>query len=397
MKIKYIVILLLIIAPTLSFSQNQVIDLSPKGDISLLTFDPGEQLYEVFGHSAVRVKDPVRNIDVVYNYGTFDFDAPNFYLKFIRGQLDYFLSLAKYDAFKRKYIAQKREIREQVLNLTHKEANKLFHFLQKNYLPENRYYRYDFFFDNCATRIRDILPKVFGDRIHFSDSFVKKERTFRDLLDLYLTDSPWSHFGINVILGKPTDNRADFKEHMFLPDYLEKGYGSAYLSTNGSRKPLVKKHHKIFSPKQKNRETSSTIPSPSILFWSIFTLIALLTFYEIYTKKRFSVIDGIFFLSSGLLGALIIFLWFFTDHTVTVKNWNILWTLPTNIIAGVFLFKNSKNKILGYYMLVVATIAVLLFPFWEVIPQRFDLRFIPLILITVFRGGRAGVKLLAGR
>jgi hypothetical protein len=147
--------------------------LSDQAVISLITADPGEELYSLFGHSAIRVKDTVNNQDLVFNYGTFNFNTPNFYMKFTRGKLLYMLSIQQFDRFKRSYEYEKRDLKEQILNLTQDQKQAIFQFLLWNYQPENRYYKYDFFFDNCATRIRDVfIDELPG--LNFQFEYVKE-------------------------------------------------------------------------------------------------------------------------------------------------------------------------------------------------------------------------------
>src|SRR5690606_34037655 len=141
----------------------------------------------------------------VYNYGTFDFDTPNFYVKFARGKLNYILNVTTFDRFIRTYQIEGRWVKRQILNLTETEKQALFNFLENNALPENRDYKYDFFYDNCSTRIRDVLEYILGDKLHYPENPADSVQTFRNLIDLYLTDLKWSDLGIDLALGAPTD------------------------------------------------------------------------------------------------------------------------------------------------------------------------------------------------
>ena len=157
----------------------QKITLSETAVISVLTMGPGNALNDSFGHSAFRILDPNQHIDMVYNYGVYDFDTPHFYLKFTKGQLLYQLDRTSFNLFYRHYLEQNRWIKEQVLNLTTAEKQEVFNFLQNNYLPENRNYTYDFFFDNCATRIRDVLARVLKNKLVYNSQFETDTYTFR--------------------------------------------------------------------------------------------------------------------------------------------------------------------------------------------------------------------------
>lgn len=366
--------------------------LSKQGRISLLTCNPGSDLYAAFGHGAIRVKDPTSNLDVVYNYGTFNFDEPNFYIKFIRGKLDYYLSMTRYKYFLMAYQRERREIREQVLNLSHQEANELFAFLQQNHKPENRYYRYDFFFDNCATRIRDAFTQTLGEDLVFDKTMAYSDYTFRDLLDKYLEERRWAQFGINILLGQRTDRIAKPMEYMFLPDYVEQALDDAILKDQGRIKPVVDIQHKAYIP-ENPVEIKQGWMTPDILFWAIFALLVFVTVFELLQKMHFKWIDALLFITLGLAGFLISFLWWGSSHSVTDLNWNLLWAFPLHLVAGIWLITTSASRYLAGYFIVIATVAFLVLPLWGVIPQRLDPAFLPIILLITTRGLRTAIAL----
>lgn len=207
--------------------------------ITLLTCDSGDQLYSTFGHSAIRVLNEKTGEDMVYNYGTFDQNTPGFYVKFMRGKLPYRLSKSTYAAFLYEYNYFKRGVKEQVLNLDSDQELEMIAFLENNYLPENREYAYDFFFDNCATRIRDLIPEVAPGS---SWSTETSDVTFRDLLHEFLSGMPWSEFGIDLIIGAVADQQCDVEDQMFLPRYLYNQFASANV---GPDSELVNETHQI--------------------------------------------------------------------------------------------------------------------------------------------------------
>src|SRR6185369_13807343 len=206
-------------------------DSSCKIHVSLLTCSPGLDLYSSWGHSALRVVDSLANIDIIYNYGTFDFDDPGFYSKFTRGKLLYFVSVQKFEGFLEEYQYYQRGITEQVLDLSCSEKIKLDLALQENAKEENKYYKYDFTVDNCTTRLRDIVFKNAGSTIITKDIRPSQKITFRKLINKYLDSSYqyWSKFGIDILLGTPLDKKLTNDEAMFLPDYLLKGFDSTSL------------------------------------------------------------------------------------------------------------------------------------------------------------------------
>ncbi len=372
---------LVIILILLSFSHQVTLKsqkLSEDAEISLLTCNPGEELYSVFGHNAIRVHDPVKQIDWVYNYGTFSFEEPNFYVKFVRGKLNYMLSVNYYKRFIYAYQRENRSVREQVLNLNDKQKQDIFKFLENNRLPQNKYYLYDFFFNNCATIVRDVLEDNLKDDLEFATDY-KDTLSFRDLLRPYLVEHHWSRFGIALILGSVIDRKATLAETMFLPDYLEKAAANATLNVNGKKVPLVKQSKILFTQTDVNTSFGKLL-RPDFIFWSLFIFALVLLGIELKNNKIYLAFDFIYFLFIGLIGIVLFLSWFATDHTAVVKNWNLLWALPTHFfIVFFFLFKN-KPVFLKYYFLVSGIVAILFLPLWSVIPQVFDYAFIPMIL-----------------
>jgi hypothetical protein len=216
--------------------------------ISLLTCAPGEELYSTFGHTALRIQDSARGTDYIYNYGTFEF-GPDFYTKFIRGKLLYFLSVENFTDFVYEYQMQSRSIQEQILQLSCTEKQRLYSSLQTNALEQNRYYKYDFLFDNCTTRAGDIVVKNVDSSIVFKNILPGNGPSFRNLIHIYLNAGHeyWSKLGIDIFLGVKLDRKVTNREAMFLPDYLLKGFDNADLG-----------NHSLVAPPQ----TILKMPSP---------------------------------------------------------------------------------------------------------------------------------------
>ncbi len=203
-------------------SEGREVEVSDQAEISIMTLGPyQEELYSAFGHSAIHFSDPERNIDWVFNYGVFDFDQENFYWNFARGRMLYKLGLSRYTPFKNHYARENRYIIEQRLNLTLAEKQAMVDFLTNNYKPENRDYYYNYVYDNCATKMYDVLVAVFPEQITFNADYVEDGKTIRDLMDDYLGDQPWGDWIIDIGLGMQIDKEATPREYMFLPDYIE--------------------------------------------------------------------------------------------------------------------------------------------------------------------------------
>jgi heme/copper-type cytochrome/quinol oxidase subunit 4 len=352
--------------------------------ISLLTCDPGEELYSAFGHSAIRVIDPFNGQDWVFNYGTFNFRTPNFYGKFTAGKLDYMLSVSTYAEFLTEYHIQQRNVREQVLNLNPDQAEFLVEFLQINYTPERRNYRYVFFFNNCATKVRDALELTLGEKLVWNDQLVEEEeKTFRNLIDEYVLRLPWADLGIDLALGAVIDREATPREKQFLPDYMEAAFARAEIQGDGPTRPLAAKSTVILEYPKQDFGMSSI--NPYWIFWVVAILFTGVTFFG-HRKKRLLIgFDVVFFGILGLIGILVFFLWFGTEHTATKWNWNLLWAFPGHLLlASALLPKIIKPWVRKYllFALIMADMAVV---FWILGWESFHPSLIPILLVLILR------------
>jgi hypothetical protein len=371
--------------------------LSEESKISMLTASPGDELYSVFGHNAVRVTDPANNIDLVFNYGTFDFDTPNFYLKFVRGKLLYKLSVVPMEYFMAEYRFDGRAVFEQILHLTLLERQKMFNYLMENSLPENAYYHYDFFYDNCATRIRDladdvldiewykhpgIVPENLAEirslldyEFEYQPSY-KSYRSLREMLQPFLVNMPWSAFGIDLALGLPADKVATYYDFMYLPDEMLIAFA---LARHSDGRQLVTEHRILL------QQTTQLAPAgfftPEKVFWALFVL-ALISF----VNRRFSrIFDLTFFSLLGITGLVILFLWFFTDHITTKINLNILWAIPTHLYY-IWVSTYERKKPAGiFYFRIVSLLSLAMLVLWPFIPQGFNSAFFPIILTVLVK------------
>ena len=348
--------------------------------ISLLTVAPGEELYSTFGHSALRVTDSVNNSDIVYNYGSFNFDEPGFYRKFIRGKLNYYLSREYYNSFKEGCEQDNRNLIEQVLNLSCAEKQKIQIFLDNNLLPQNLYYKYDFLFDNCTTRLRDLVEKAADSSVVFSP-VVKTKVTFRNLIHEYLdyNDKQWSKLGIDILLGSKTDAIMKPREVMFLPDYLMKTFDSSSIDA----RPLIAEKSIVFQSTD-NGDGNNNLSHPIFIFLCAFVIIAFLSFTKkpVLRKLLFS-LDGMLFFITGLLGFLLLFMWFGTDHVMCENNYNLLWAWPINVIAA--FYTHSLRKGAKIYFLIYGLFNLVLLGLWFLLPQQLNISLIPFIGILIFR------------
>lgn len=370
----------------LSFYSNlkAQVGLSVYSEVSIVTAGPGEELYEAFGHSAIRIKDPVLNLDLIYNYGMFDFNQPNFLLNFAKGNMIY--SLARYDFkyFLASYRKDKRWVKQQVLNLTQQEKQAFFTFLEKNATPKNRNYLYNPYFDNCATKLRDITKSILGSKLMFNDNHIKKDLTFRQLTNHEIHWNSWGTFGLNLIAGTKLDQKATSLEYMYLPDYVYSSFKNATVYIKNQPKQLVKREDDLL--KFKEKQPKNSIFSPFLIF-SLLASIGIYITYKDYKKKtRTRWFDFILFFTTGVIGCVIFFLWFFSTHATAPNNFNFLWAFAPNLIISILLLKKRTQKLWLQKYLFLLMIFMLLIPIiWITKIQVFPIAVTPLLILLVIR------------
>lgn len=367
------------LAPILHPTHAQPNTLSNQSEISLITILPGDPIYTFAGHSALRVQDPVHDLDRLYNYGTFDFSDPFFIPKFTYGYLRYRLSVTSYAPMVQFYKRQGRPVVEQPLQLSSSQRTAIYNFLRENAKPENRHYQYDFFFDNCSTRIRDVLTATLGDTVDFSKA-VCPAKTFREMLDPYVASRPFLDLGFDLALGLPADREATAREAMFLPEYLMQGFEKATVTVGDSTRPLVARTDTVHWISEYDGMT----PAPRWpLYFSLLFCALVLTWtgWQAYTRRyptRWG--DAILLASIGLVGLIVCYLWFISTYTVTDANLNILWAWPTHLAVAPLLIRRPSVPGLRLYFVVTAVGAFLFALAWPLWPQNIHQAVLPVIL-----------------
>ena len=351
--------------------------------ISLLTFGKGKSVADVWGHTGIRVMNADKGTDLVYNYGTYDFNQPNFLLKFLRGKLKYSLSFNDFEQTIRFYTFYHRDVFEQVLNLNSEEKIKLMELLEENYLPENRYYLYDFFYDNCSTRPLSIITNSIQSKLLLSEN--KENKTFRQYLDEEIIDKPWLDFGIDLILGINADKNPERFQKSFLPLNLKSELSKSQILKDGQNESFVLMDKTIAS----FDHVQSSFPlllKPASIFTFLFVLeILIFGFFFFKSPKLFIIYDKIWFMIALIAGLIITFLWFFTDHTATKSNLNYL------VFNPLYLFFFIKNEKLRYGISVVLSVSLLIVLLgFAILPQEFNLAVLPiagLLLLKIVKFG----------
>lgn len=333
---------------------NAQITLSPEANVSILTCSAGAELHAAFGHSALRIQDPKQQLDVVFNYGTFDFETPNFYLKFLKGELDYFLSVSTFGQFTSYYHSVGRAVSEQVLRLELPEKQELLNTLTFELKPENRFYRYEFLTENCATKIPKLVESVTGKDLEFEPLTFEKKESFRSLIGRSLTANSWQHFGINLLLGSVVDRRLEAFDPLFLPEYVALQFDQALVRN----KPLVSQKSTIFN--------STFTRAPQYYFSTphFFSLLILLfAVYALWKGETSTLayrIESTLLIVFGTLGIFLLYMMFGTEHVATRNNFNILWLNPLILVALLWPTKTSwlGVSLCGFFVLVVHYVGV---------------------------------------
>ena len=373
-KILFILILLLSSIASFAYDNElKVPDLSASSKVSLLTVGRADnEIYQNFGHTAIRVKDSILGWDFVFNYGTFNFGDPDFLKKFIQGKLLYYESIDNYPDFESMYREENRWIREQPLNLTQTQKQLLFEKLTINAREENKYYRYDFLFDNCSTRPRNIILSLFKTKSYKADADDKS--SFRQLIDRNAKDE-WLDFGMDILIGLPTDKNAGF-DRTFLPEELMQLFDSATVDG----KPLVIGNNIILDVVPE--DNTKNWFTPGLVFWILFSVILLV---QIKTKlfSNYKILPVLYFIILGLFGWLFLCLWFLTLHSTTKWNLNILWAMPLNIPIAFFLLKKEIPKFAISFIKIYRILLITLLIGWALNPQTYHMAVVPLVFIGI--------------
>lgn len=350
---------------------------------SLLTCSPGTEIYSLFGHTAIRYQNYTQNKDIVFNYGMFSFSSPNFIYRFVKGETDYQLGVNDFRSFEAEYMLRGSSVYQQILNLTYEEKLKLQNLLFTNYLPQNRVYRYNYFYDNCTTRARDQIEKCIDGNVEYPNSV--PDKTFRGIIHEFTKGFDWEEFGIDLCLGAGADKPIGIRQQMFSPFYMRSFAESAFIKDeNGNTRPLVLKEEVIVDADTVDAAESSFSFSPIACATFFLFLNVVIAFVQIVRKKIYWFWDLILYLSQGLAGCIIAFLFFFSTHPTVDSNWLILLFNPIPLFYLPFMVYNDiKRKKDKWHVInsVYLTLFILILP---LIPQEINLSVLLLALGLLF-------------
>ncbi len=353
---------------------------------SLLTVKPrSNEVYTLFGHTALRMHDSAENLDVVFNWGTFSFDEPNFIFRFLKGETDYFLSLSDYDSFCSSYEYSQSTVIEQELNLTSEQKTELFSLLDENYRTENREYRYNFLFDNCTTRVRDLIEIVCKDNLQYPAQGEKT--TLRTLIHSCTDPYPWLTFGIDLLVGSGADSLVYLRQELFLPEGLMNVLDQTTVARNGQTQSIVLSKETIIDTGEEPVSASHFWTHPMTLGICLFILCIAFAYWMIRTKRYNQSLFYVIFLLAGLAGCLVAFMTFFSVHPCMFPNWNIIWLHPLHILTFCGCFFRKRKPLFRWYHRINALLLILLLAAWFLIPQSINIASIPFILCLLLGSG----------
>ena len=366
---------LFLLCVTVAFSQKNIPN---NTQISVLTIGPGNNLNDAFGHSGIRLKTSYS--DIVYDFGRYNFEDPNFYLNFARGKLNYLQGKANYNNLVNFYKQQNRSIKEQTLNLSAEEKQSVYTFLETNYAKNQGAYLYDFFYDNCATKIRDVIENATNGNIDYQLPDNYEDKTFRTLIQDQLHPNTWGSLGIDIALGAIIDRTATPREHMFLPKNIHAFYSEATINN----RQLVSNSKTIINSDTKFKNGTFLL-SPIFVLSLIAILIIYITFNDHKKQRRTKGLDAFIQLILGVIGILLTLLWFGTDHTATGYNYNLLWAFPLSLVMVIQAYKAKPKKwFIGYIKFCVLMLC-LLTVHWISGVQQFAPTLIPLLIALFVR------------
>ncbi len=345
--------------------------------LSIISIGEGSSLADAFGHTGIRVIS--NGNDIVFNFGVYDFSAPNFYTNFVKGRPVYKLAIQKYENFKDGYIYQNRYLVEHELNISEESKMNIIDLLVNNSRPENKYYTYDYLRDNCSTRVADILIDDTNNKFKDDKLESKAIFTYRELIHEKISENSWAALGIDLCLGAIIDKKISVRETFFIPETLMKYLDELMIDYS---KPITK--NIIFSPDSPSKYNEG-FPKPFLVNSIISLLIIVLTYFNFKNNSWNRSIDFIIYLFSGLIGVLIIYLWFFSNHFASAQNFNFLWAFPFNLAVVFALIRKTPPMWTINFVKLNIILLILLFIHWTTGVQKYNITLLPIFISLLVR------------
>lgn len=355
-------------------------------EVSLITCYPGPDIFEIYGHSAIRVKQSDK-FDIAFNYGIFDFSEPNFVLRFCLGSAKYILAYYDFDRFLDSYRERGSKVVEQKLNLSQETCYKLVNSLFLNAEPQNRAYRYNYIYDNCSTRPRDMIEMAVGPSLKYpapQDSTL----SFRDIMHQYNSNYKWEKFGIELALGTKLDKTLTLREQFFAPVYLEKALNKTTYAVNDSIVvPLVSQKNILVNGSDEGVILPATPFFLSPIFFAVLLLLLTIgiTVFDIKNGKLSKGFDTVFYFIAGVSGCIIFFLVFISDNAATSPNLTALWLNPYYFIPMILIWIKRSRRFLYYCQIINFALLIVMLAGGWLMPQQFDAAIYPIIAALALR------------
>ncbi len=348
MKNKFIVTLLalMMFVGIDTYAQHLAPVISDRTNISFIVCEPGDEVYSAFGHAAIRVTDPLLGTDLCFHWGIFSFYTDNFIYKFVKGETDYMMGIYPYEVFIKEYVDRESTVYDCRLNLTLTQKEKLYALLLENYKPQNRTYRYNYVFDNCATRPLDLILSVSkGIKQPDNKDELSQSTSFRDIIWSYVHQGSMLSAGIDLVVGSQADNKTSLYQQNAFPMYAMKYLERCTINGN----PLIEKPYILYQGKDR------TYSSHSILGFVVTAILFLIALgFALYYRKNQAIIRHAFatiVAITSIIGCLIAFLMFFSEHPLVTWNYNFLWLNPLSL-ALIYVIYAKPSKTTKYIALI---------------------------------------------
>lgn len=352
-------------------------------EVSLLTCSPGTEVYALYGHTAIRICNETTGEDWVFNYGVFSFSQPHFIWRFALGECDYQVGAVPFAYFAKEYEARGSSVYQQTLNLTSAEKRRLWALLLENMQPENREYRYNFFYDNCTTRARDRIEEAVDGEVVYPRA--DTVHTYREIIHQYTGHYPWAELGNDLCLGAEADRPITERQEMFAPFYmLHYADGAVIRDPEGHERPLVSGKSKVVAGRGVGVQEEFPL-SPWACGWLLFALVALLTAAERWKHACFWWMDMVLMSLVGIMGLVLTALFFFSDHPTVGSNWQIWVFNPIPLVAMPWVVRCGVKGRKTVYHAFNALVLIFFIIFSAFIPQDFCVVVVPLALTLLLR------------
>ena len=364
-------------------AQPLPLHLSKDAKVSLLTTGPSRiEIAAAFGHSGVRIQDVQQDIDILFNYGVFNFQASGFFINYIRGEMNYQMGL--FDS--KRYIAhvneEGRSLLSQELNLSYEQKQSIYRYLIDNYAPERRTFAYDYFYRNCATQIRDLLEQQLPDLV-IDSSYVASDEvlTLRLLMNKQMSYFPWLSLGINMLVGSEIDRPLGARAYMFLPKYVAEGLRTTQLNPKDSTQLFVKKETLLLPDQQTE---GMPLDTPLVSLFVLLAIVFFITYkdYRYERSRRWIDISALFFV--GFMGLLMTWMWVATRHH-SAWNYHLIWAWPMHFFVPLFIHVPRLKMFLRVYLKIYGTALLLLLLAWDLLPQEMPSEMFPLWILLLLR------------